>query len=236
MNSTLCKNRSNYTERNILPRNPHLSAQPSPNRTIPRPAPTFPKPHYPSKSTISLPPLSKGGGLTARHKLSLCCVFTCDMSTFLIYQTFLPSRRRDCHTPTNLSIPTTFSKAPQPPRLALSPLPLNKRFVSFASALSLEKHYILASLVKGRWIDGKAQTVALLRFYLRYVHLFNLSNFSAVKTEGLPHHSFQNRTTPRKPPTPLPFNKRSACFASLRNFGRSTSGIHAHPRKWVRQE
>lgn len=84
MNSTLCKNRYNYTERNKLPRNPHLSAQPSQNRTI------------------------------------LC--------------------------------------------LALSPLPLNKRFVSFASALSLEKHYILASLVKGRWIDSKAQTVVLLRF------------------------------------------------------------------------
>ncbi|EDS01621.1 hypothetical protein EUBSIR_00525 [[Eubacterium] siraeum DSM 15702] len=30
------------------------------------------------------------------------------------------------------------------------------------NALSLEKHHILASLVKGRWIDGKAQTVALL--------------------------------------------------------------------------
>ena len=36
----------------------------------------------------------------------------------------------------------------------------------------------LASLVKGRWIDGKAQTVALLHFYLRYIHLFDLSNFS----------------------------------------------------------
>ena len=36
--------------------------QPSPNRTIPRKPPT------------PLPPLSKGGGLTARHKLLLCCV------------------------------------------------------------------------------------------------------------------------------------------------------------------
>ena len=31
-------------------------------------------PHYPSPRTMSLPPLSKGGGLTASHKLSLCCV------------------------------------------------------------------------------------------------------------------------------------------------------------------
>ncbi len=54
--------------------------QPSRTRTIPCFAPT------------PLPPLSKGGGLTARHKLSLCCIFTCDTSTFLIYQTF---RRQD---------------------------------------------------------------------------------------------------------------------------------------------
>ena len=35
--------------------------QPFQSRTIPRPA-------------LNLPPLSKGGGLTASHKLSLCCV------------------------------------------------------------------------------------------------------------------------------------------------------------------
>jgi len=45
-----------------------------------------------SSAPPRLPPLSKGGGLTARHKLSLCCIFTCDTSTFLIYQTF---RRQD---------------------------------------------------------------------------------------------------------------------------------------------
>ena len=28
----------------------------------------------------------------------------------------------------------------------------------------LAPHHVLASLVKGRWLDGKAQTVALLRF------------------------------------------------------------------------
>ena len=50
--------------------------QPFQNRTIPRPAPP------------PLPPLSKGGGLTARHKLSLCCIFTCDTSAFFIHQTF----------------------------------------------------------------------------------------------------------------------------------------------------
>ena len=35
----------------------------------------------------------------------------------------------------------------------------------------------LASLVKGRWIDGKPQTVALLHFYLRYIRLFYSPNF-----------------------------------------------------------
>ena len=42
--------------------NPSFRTQPSQNRTIPRKPPT------------PLPPLSKGGGLTARHKLLLCCV------------------------------------------------------------------------------------------------------------------------------------------------------------------
>ena len=51
-------------------------------------------------------------------------------------------------------------------------------------------HYLLpstklASLVKGRWIDGKAQTVALLRFTCDTPAFFNLPNLSAVKTEGL---------------------------------------------------
>lgn len=32
--------------------------------------------------------------------------------------------------------------------------------------------------------------------------------------KSTPHHPFQNRTIPRKSPSPLPFNKRSAGFAS----------------------
>ena len=67
----------------------------------------------------------------------------------------------------------------------------------------------LASLVKGRWIDGKAQTVALLRFACDTLAFFYSPNFSAVKTEGLQHNPslhqpFQNRTTPCSAPTPLP--------------------------------
>ena len=53
----------------------------------------------------------------------------------------------------------------------------------------------LASLVKGRWIDGKAQTVALLHFYLRYIHLFALSNFSPSRRRDC------YATIPRPAPT-----------------------------------
>ena len=80
-----------------------------------------------------------------------------------------------------------------PHRSAPPPLPINERSVGFASALShplfvgeelappvapntaiittvaksqppLAPHHVLASLVKWRWLDGKAQTVVLLRF------------------------------------------------------------------------
>ena len=49
----------NHCKRTIIPRH---TPNPSKPRTIPRKSPT------------PLPPLSKGGGLTARHKLLLCCV------------------------------------------------------------------------------------------------------------------------------------------------------------------
>ena len=47
------------------------------------------------------------------------------------------------------------------------------------------------------------------------------------------YQPFQNHTIPRKSPSPLPY-ERSVGFASLRNFGRSTSGIHARPLSKVR--
>ena len=47
MNFTLCKNRSNYTNRNKQSRNPSLR-------------PTLPKPHYPSPCTTTLASLVKG--------------------------------------------------------------------------------------------------------------------------------------------------------------------------------
>jgi len=56
----------------------------------------------------------------------------------------------------------------------------------------------LASLVKGRWIDGKAQALILLRSVCDTPTFFYLSNFSAVKTEGLPHHYSSPLTNPLK--------------------------------------
>ena len=91
----------------------------------------------------------------------------------------------------------------------------------------LPRTITLASLVKGRWIDGKAQTVALLHFCLRYIHLFDLSNFSAVKTEGLLHHSFQNRTIPCPAPPNLPPLSKVRCCRP-KEFGRLPEGLPHH--------
>ena len=75
-------------------------------------------------------------------------------------------------------------------------------------------HHILASLVKGRWIDGKAQTVASLRFTCD-TSAFLFAKLFCRQDGGiaLHHQPFPNRTIPRLAPSPLPFNERSASFA-----------------------
>ena len=78
------------------------SHQPFQNCTIPRPAP----PH--------LPPLSKGGGLTARHKLLLCCVLLAICPLFLYCKLFCRQDGGIASVASTLSIPTTFSKALPP--------------------------------------------------------------------------------------------------------------------------
>ena len=64
---------------------------------------------------------------------------------------------------------------------------------------SLAPHHVLASLVKGRWIDGKAQALILLLSVCDTPTFFYLSNFSAVKTEGLQHHSLAPHQHPCLP-------------------------------------
>ena len=58
--------------------------------------------------TPNLPPLSKGCGLTARHKLSLCCVLFAICLSFLFAKLF---RRQDGGiAASNLAIPTPVTK------------------------------------------------------------------------------------------------------------------------------
>ena len=69
--------------------------------------PTLPNPHYPTLIITFLAPLPKGAGLTARHKLSLCCIFTCDTSAFFIHQTF-------CRQDGGIALRPPTSPSPQP--------------------------------------------------------------------------------------------------------------------------
>ena len=78
-----------------------------------------------SKLPSPLPPLSKGGGLTARHKLLLCCVLIAIRPPFQFIKLFC--RQDGGIVTSNLSIPTAFVKSPpplaphQPFKTALSP-------------------------------------------------------------------------------------------------------------------
>jgi hypothetical protein len=84
--------------------------------------PTFPNPHYPLPRTTSLPPLSKGGGLTAQHKLLLCCFLLVIRLPFQFIKLF-------CRQDGGIALhPPTFS-SPQPlqknnnPSLSTTSLP-----------------------------------------------------------------------------------------------------------------
>ncbi len=79
----------------IDPLHPH---NPRKRTIIPRPAP----PH--------LPPLSKGGGLTARHKLLLCCVLLAIYPLFLYCKLFCRQDGGIASVASTLSIPTTIAK------------------------------------------------------------------------------------------------------------------------------
>ena len=72
--------------------------------------PTLPKPHYTLKSTISLPPLSKGGGLTARHKLLPCNVLLAICPLFLYCKLFCRQDGGIASVASTLFIPTTIAK------------------------------------------------------------------------------------------------------------------------------
>ena len=107
-----------------------------------------------SPRTTTLASLVKGRWIDGKAQALILLLSVCDTSAFFIHQIFLPSRRRDC---------LPFH------RTSLSPRPLQKNDNPSLAPTLPKPHYPsprtkLASLVKGRWIDGKTQTVALLRF------------------------------------------------------------------------
>ena len=99
----------------------------------------------------------------------------------------------------------------------LSPDKIRATTGGIATPLSLAPHNILASLVKGRWIDGKAQTVALLHFYLRYIRLFYSPNF-------LPSRRRDCYTTLRSAPHLCPPLSKVRCCRP-KKFGRLPEGL-----------
>ena len=140
-----------------------LSPRPLQKNDNPSLAPTLPKPHYPSPRT-KLASLVKGRWIDGKAQALILLLSVCDTSAFFIHQIFLPSRRRDC---------LPFH------RTSLSPRPLQKNDNPSLAPTLPKPHYPsprtkLASLVKGRWIDGKTQTVALLRFTCDMPTLFML--------------------------------------------------------------
>ena len=76
------------------------------HRTFPFPQP-LQKDNNPLPRTMFLPPLSKGGGLTARHKLLLCCVLLATRPPFLFTKLF-------CRQDGGIVTPPTFPKPHYP--------------------------------------------------------------------------------------------------------------------------
>ena len=120
---------------------------------MPFATPTLPKPHYPSKIANALASLVKGRWIDGKAQTVALLLSACDMPTLFIMQTFLPSRRRDCSAIFHPE--PTLPKPHYPSKIANT----------------------LATLVKGRWIDGKAQTVALLLSACDMPTLFILQTF-----------------------------------------------------------
>ena len=132
---------------------------------MPFATPTLPKPHYPSKIANTLASLVKGRWIDGKAQTVALLLSACDMPTLFMMQTFLPSRRRDCSAIFHSE--PTLPKPHYPSKIANT----------------------LATLVKGRWIDGKAQTVALLLSACDMPTLFILQTFlPSRRRDCLPLH------------------------------------------------
>ena len=128
---------------------------------------------------LNLPPLSKGGGLTARHKLLLCCVLLATRPPFLFTKLFCRQDGGIALHPPTFSSPQPSQKDNNPSLSTMSLPPLlkvrccrPKKFGQLPEGLlpirTINEIFRtipstkLASLVKGRWLDGKAQALILL--------------------------------------------------------------------------
>ena len=129
----------------------------------------------PRKSPSSLPPLSKGGkaqALTLLHLLTIC-------PPFLYCKLF-------CRQDGGIAISSSFT----------SHQPFTKPH--YPSKIAI----ILASLVKGRWIDGKAQTVALLRLLAIYPSFLFTKLFLPSRRRDC--HTYRTLSVSLTPPLTIP--------------------------------
>ena len=176
--------------------------------------------------------------MTARHKLLIYCVCLQYIRLFIL-QAFLPSRRRDCHATlacinpfkTALSLEKHYILARPRKRVRFCCLVKPSQLwwgLNLIELLSLKlqsirsatirpaptfpkPHYpsprtiALASLVKGRWLDGTTQTVALLRPACDMSALFILQTFLPSRRRDClscidplhPHNHYKKTIIPR---------------------------------------
>ena len=99
--------------------------------------------------STKLASLVKGRWLDGKAQALILLLSVCDTPTFFIYQTFLPSRRRDSFTPTNLS------------KTALShPLFVGRASVFTYTVLHLNYHI---SLFVGEWACPSRNITAIIK-------------------------------------------------------------------------
>ncbi len=171
------------------------SHHPFQNRTIPR------------KPPILLPPLSKGGGLTARHKLLLCCICLRYIRLFLFTKLF-------CRQDGGIALHPPTSPSPQPSQKHIN-------------RLASHHHPCLPSKKGEVLLLGQAEPT-MVGIEINRSIIFKTSKQSQSLPQLASHHPFQNRTIPRKPPILLPPLSKVRCCRP-KKFGRLPEGLPHRP-------
>ena len=147
-----------HTQKSAIPHQPSQK-----QTTIPLSSPTLANPHYPLLCTTTLASLVKGRWIDGKAQTVALLRFTCNTSAFLFTKLF-------CRQDGGIALHPPTSPSPQSSQKHINRFAPHQHSCLLMNALLvLHPHYPtprtkLASLVKGRWIDGKPQTVALLRF------------------------------------------------------------------------